>query len=144
MIQIYHALFQSHLNYGLQVWGQNLPKNNRLQMLQKTALRLIAFSTPRTPSLPLFQQLNLFNINDLVFLSNIKNVFQTLRNESPVAVSDVLNLKYVSNTIVTRGKGAFKKYVRSNLAIFDPPPPPCSPLFVFGQPPPVRTLIFLF
>ena len=54
MIQIYHALFQSHLNYGLQVWGQNLPKNNRLQMLQKTALRLITFLTSRTPSLPLF------------------------------------------------------------------------------------------
>ena len=103
MIQIYHALFQSHLNYGLQVWGQILPKNNHLQMLQKTALRLITFLTPRTPSLPLFRQLNLFNINNLVFLSNIKNVFQTLRNESPVAVSDVLNLKYVSNTIVTRG-----------------------------------------
>ena len=71
-------------------------------MLQKTALRLITFSTPHSSSLPLFQQLNLFNINYLV-LSNIKSVFQTLRNESPVAVSDVLNLKYVSNTIVTRG-----------------------------------------
>ena len=56
MIQIYHALFQSHLNYSLQVWAQNLPINNRIQKLQKTALRLITFSAPYTPSLPLFQQ----------------------------------------------------------------------------------------
>ena len=75
MIQIYHALFQSHLNYSLQVWAQNLPITNRLQKLQKTALRLITSK--------------LFS--------------QTLRNESPVAVSNVLNFNYVSSEIVTRG-----------------------------------------
>ena len=103
MIQIYHALFQSHLNYSLQVWAQNLPKTNRLQKLQKSALRLITFSAPFTPSLPIFRQLKISNINDLVFLCNIKTVSKTLRNQSPVAVSNVLNLSYVSNTVVTRG-----------------------------------------
>ena len=103
MIQIYHALFQSHLNYSLQVWAQNLPKTNRLQKLQKSALRLITFSAPFTPSLPIFRQLKISNINDLVFLCNIKTVSKTLRNQSLVAVSNVLNLSYVSNTVVTRG-----------------------------------------
>ena len=30
MIQTYHTLFHSHINYGLNIWAQNLPKNNRL------------------------------------------------------------------------------------------------------------------
>ena len=87
MIQIYHVLFQSHLNYSLQVWVQNLPITNRIQKLQKTDLGLITFSAPYTPLLPLFQQLKISNINDLVFLSNIKTVAQILKNESPVAAS---------------------------------------------------------
>ena len=103
MIQNYHALFQSHLNYSLQVWAQNLPINNRIQKLQKTALLLITFSAPYTPSLPLFQLSKISNIKDLVFLLNIKTVAQTLKNESPAAVSNVLNFNYVSSEIVTRG-----------------------------------------
>ena len=31
MVQTYHALFQSHINYGLNICAKNLPKNNRLQ-----------------------------------------------------------------------------------------------------------------
>ena len=72
MIQIYNALFQSHLNYILQVWAQNLPKTNRLQKLQKSALRSITFSAPFTPSLPIFRQLKISNINDLVFFLTSK------------------------------------------------------------------------
>ena len=63
----------------------------------------MTFSQPQTPSLPLFRQLNLFKINELLYLSNIKIAFRALRNETPVAVSSVLRLKYVSNEIVTRG-----------------------------------------
>ena len=103
MVQVYHALFQSHVNYGLQIWAQNLPQNNRIHSLQKSAIRLMTFSQPQTPSLPLFRQLNLFKINELLYLSNIKIAFRALRNETPVAVSSVLRLKYVSNEIVTRG-----------------------------------------
>ena len=102
MVQVYHALFQSHVNYGLQIWAQNLPQNNRIHSLQKSAIRLMTFSQPQTPSLPLFRQLNLFKINELLYLSNIKIAFRAL-NETPVAVSSVLRLKYVSNEIVTRG-----------------------------------------
>ena len=103
MVQVYHALFQSHVNYGLQIWAQNLPQNNRIHSLQKSAIRLMTFSQPQTPSLPLFRQLNLFKLNELLYLSNIKIAFRALRNETPVAVSSVLRLKYVSNEIVTRG-----------------------------------------
>ena len=54
IIQIYHALFQSYLNYGLQVWARNLTITNLLQKLQKTAPRIITFSAPFTPSFTSF------------------------------------------------------------------------------------------
>ena len=72
MVQIYHALFQSHINYGLNIWLQNLPKNNRLKTLQKLAIRLMTFSPTQTASLPLFRQLKLFKLNELLYFSNIK------------------------------------------------------------------------
>ena len=103
MVQIYHALFQSHVNYGIQVWAQNLPKNNRIQTLQKIAIRLMTHSPPHTPSLPIFRQLNILKINVLVYLSNIKLALKSLKNEAPNAVSSALGLNYVSNEIVTRG-----------------------------------------
>ena len=90
MVQTYHALFQSHINYGLNICAKNLPKNNRLQTLQKL-------------SLSLFRQLKLFKINELLYLSNIKTTFRALRDITPSAVSNALRLKYVSNEIVTRG-----------------------------------------
>ena len=43
MISIYHALFNSHLSYAAQIWGQNLPTTSRLSKLQKTAIQLITF-----------------------------------------------------------------------------------------------------
>ena len=76
---------------------------NRIHSLQKLVIRLMTFSQPQTPFLSLFRQLNFFKINELLYVSNIKIAFRTLRNETPVAVSSVLRLKYVSNEIVTRG-----------------------------------------
>ena len=103
MVQTYHALFQSHINYGLNIWAQNLPKNNRQQTLQKLAIRLMTVSPPQTASLSLFRQLKLFKIIELLYLSNIKTTFRALRDIRPSAVSKALRLKYVSNEIVTRG-----------------------------------------
>ena len=37
---IYYAIFDSHLNYGNLVWGQNINAIERLTILQSRALRL--------------------------------------------------------------------------------------------------------
>ena len=55
LVNIYHAIFSSHMRYACQVWG--LCDNvacHRILTLQKLALRLITFSAPRTPSNPIF------------------------------------------------------------------------------------------
>ena len=50
MVQVYHALFQSHINYGLQIWAQNLLKKKQILCLQKSAIRLMTFFPLQTPS----------------------------------------------------------------------------------------------
>ena len=102
LTQIYYALFHSHMTYGLQVWGQSLPNNNRIYRLQKTALRLMTFSETTTPTKPLFRSFKILTLNDLLFLSNIKLVHDILKGKSPRAIIDTLDLNYISNRITTR------------------------------------------
>ena len=45
LLDIYHAVFSSHLMYGCQVWTQKLLSvKNRISTLQKNAIRIITFS----------------------------------------------------------------------------------------------------
>ena len=103
MRTVYFALFHSQLSYALQVWGQNISTNSRIQRLQKSAARIITFSSHNTHSDPLFKQLNILSISRLIFLSNIKLAHETLNNIAPAAVKDILNLRYVSSSYPTRG-----------------------------------------
>ena len=104
LIQIYRALFQSHVDYALQVWCQKICVNNRLIKLQKTAVRLITFSNPIAHSAPLFKQLKLNTLNELVFIANVKLTYQALNNLLPCALSNVLRLHYVVNNFYTRAQ----------------------------------------
>ena len=51
---IYYALFQPHIQYGLQIRGQNLSPNSRIIRLQKTAVRLLTFAEYNATTKSLF------------------------------------------------------------------------------------------
>ena len=53
------------------------------------------FSNHIAHSAPLFRQLQLNTISELVFIANIKLVHQALNNLLPAALSNVLRLQYV-------------------------------------------------
>ena len=99
---IYQSLFHSHINYGLPVWGQHLPNNNRITKLQKTAVRLMTFSTHDAHTKPLFSQLNIKNFNDTLQTTNILLTHHILNDNIPTAIKDALKLTYSSAPIVTR------------------------------------------
>ena len=104
LIQIYRALFQSHVDYALQVWCQKICVNNLLIKLQITAVRLIIFSNPIAHSAPLFNQLKLNTLNELIFIANVKLTYQALNNLLPCALSNVLRLHYAVNNFYTRAQ----------------------------------------
>jgi hypothetical protein len=100
---VYHAFFQIHLAYAIQVWGQKLAINSRIGKLQRSAIRLLTFSDWNTNNKPLFNQLNILCVTDLVFTMNITLVHAVLSRSTSNAIKKSLNLEYLPDSYFTRG-----------------------------------------
>ena len=100
---MYHALFSSHINYGLQVWGQtNNTSVQKIVLLQKAAMRIITFSDFRAHTNLLFKEKQILKFQDHVTLENclfvydyfkdtlprcFNNYFKTLREINPTGIN---------------------------------------------------------
>ena len=82
---IYHAIFESHLRYGCQIWYQSNSKTIRekIEILQKKALRIMSFSDSREPSSPLFKEWKILKIKDIVDMQNCLLVHSFLKGKLP-------------------------------------------------------------
>ena len=70
---IYLSLIQSHLMYGLLVWGSNnLSNKNRLVVLQKKAIRIISHGHYLAHSEPLFKANKILKFSDLYMTKGIR------------------------------------------------------------------------
>ena len=104
LINIYHAIFASHMRYACQVWGlRDNSVTHRILTLQKSALRLITFSKPRSPSSPIFSELRILKFFDLVEVMNILSVYQHLNSKLPADLLVTLNFSKMSHSFGTRG-----------------------------------------
>ena len=72
---IYYALFQPHIQYGLQIWRQNLSPNSRIIRLQKIAVRLLTFAEYNATTKPLFARTK--------YLASLRLCFQAQYYISP-------------------------------------------------------------
>ena len=76
LINIYHAIFGSHLRYACQVWGQIRTQGIlRLSNLQNKALKIIYFQHYQSNSDHLYFLSKILKIDDLVQLLNCHFVF---------------------------------------------------------------------
>ena len=67
--QLYYSLIYSHLSYGIIIWGNTYTSTLQpLFILQKRVLRIMTFANYDSHSSPIFRQLELLKINDLVFI----------------------------------------------------------------------------
>ena len=101
---IYFSLFQPHIYYGLQIWGQNLCPRSRINRLQRIAVRLITFSVFNAPSKPLFVLAKIPTVSEYVFKLNILLAHDILNLASPFAVQQILNIQFLPDRYLTRGK----------------------------------------
>jgi len=107
LIQIYYALFFSHLNYSCQIWGQNFNHNlERMFILQKRCLRLMTFSDFNAPSSEIFAHLNLLKVSDLIKSRNVSLVHQILNAQCPPRISSIFSLNYYQHDHQTRGNSS--------------------------------------
>ena len=81
---IYHALFESHLRYGCEIWGQtsNLKLIN-LEKLQNKALRILNFKGPLYSSNILYKETSIIKLKEIVKMYNCRLVFDQLNGTLP-------------------------------------------------------------
>ena len=98
---VYYALFSSHMSYGCQIWGMS-PNAQRIIRLQKSAVRILTFSNFNSHTKPIFRDLKILSLPDLIFLSNIILIYQILNDISPIDICNIFNLHYQSSNHLTR------------------------------------------
>ena len=65
LLSLYHAIFNSHMIYGLPVWGNTTDNHlQRIITLQKKAIRAISYSGFNDHTSPIFKKLNILKLKD--------------------------------------------------------------------------------
>ena len=77
---LYNSLIASYINYGLLLWGV---ESNRIELLQKKAIRLITNSNYNAHTTPLFIKLGLLKIQDMFKLKLLKFYYKLSSNLLP-------------------------------------------------------------
>ena len=70
LISIYHAIFDSHLNYTSIVWSQTKSSINKVFIIQKKPLRTIHFKDKFDHTRFLFSASNIIKLPDKISIEN--------------------------------------------------------------------------
>ena len=91
--KICFALFDSHLRYAPQVWGQG--SNNIADMIKRTqnkALRIISFKERTEPSDPLYANHKILKLRNIITSNNCLFIYDQLCDNLPNAFSNYFKL----------------------------------------------------
>ena len=80
LLTIYHTLIHSHILYGLLLWGSQY---ERIEKLQKKAIRVVANSPYISHTTPIFKTMNILKINDLFDIQLFKLYYRIVNNRLP-------------------------------------------------------------
>ena len=98
-LNVYYAIFYSHLNYSCNLWGLTTEENlKKIEVLQKKCLRIITFSDFNSHTNQLFIDLKLLKVRDLIKLHQLKFVYEFYKKVIP---TDLQNLFKFSSDIHT-------------------------------------------
>ena len=79
-VTLYNALILPHVNYNLIIWGHY---SNRIEKLQKRALRAITCSAYNAHTEPIFKALNLLKVKDIFLQSKLKLFHKHVNQKLP-------------------------------------------------------------
>ena len=95
---LYHALIQSHISYGLQIWG-NATSATKINILQKKAIRIVHRKPYRAHTEPLFKCCKILKLEDHYKLQNILFAYDFKHGLLPSSFHSFYNHPYqVRNT----------------------------------------------
>ena len=93
LLQIYFGQFYSRLVYGSQIWGLIDNDNFKILTQQKKAIRKISFSHFEAHSNPLFKNMGLLKLPDIMKINNIIFVHNVLNNKAPAVFQNYFKFK---------------------------------------------------
>ena len=84
LTSLYNSLFASFLQYGIIVWGLTYDIHTKpIYLLQKKVVRAIAFKSFTSPSAPIFSDLKILKLYDLLDLKLLIFVFESVNKIPP-------------------------------------------------------------
>ena len=101
---IYYSIFNSHLIYACEIWGQN---QNSLRFtgvtkLQNKALKVINFQSSDSPTGPLYQRNKVLKIADFISYKKALFIRNTLKKENPQVFHEMFIMLNQNHTYNTR------------------------------------------
>ena len=95
LFMIYNSLVLPYLNYCNNIWGNTYKSHlSKMYILQKKAVRIITNSHVQSPSAPLFKELQILSIYDLITLNTLIFMYSINANILPDKFSNM----FVSNS----------------------------------------------
>ena len=77
---LYNSLILPHLNYGIMTWGY---KCDRINKLQKKAIRIVSLSKYNAHTEPIFKRLHLLKVADILKIQELKFYYRFMHNTLP-------------------------------------------------------------
>ena len=100
---LYHSLFNSHVNYGLPVWGYASDTLlDKIIKAQKKAIRTITFSKYTAHVAPLLKKLNILNIKDQRYLKTASLLWDLKSSTLPQSLASHFTIANTTHTHNTR------------------------------------------
>ena len=95
---LYYSLFYSHLTYGMLLWGNSMVESNQNKIikLQKKAVRIVGKARYNANTDPIFANLKLLKVKDIIQLENVKYMYQITHRSLPKPLLDT----FISNADV--------------------------------------------
>ena len=101
---IYFAIFDSNLRYGCHNWGQkDSQKFKSITTIQNTGLGILNFKRSLEQSSPLYKNIKILKLTDLIKLNNILFVYDQIINNLPNAFENYFQLKRQQHNHFFRG-----------------------------------------
>ena len=105
---LYFSQIQSHLNYGLALWG-NMSSTTLLNKLQKAQNKCMNIITGKRVSQHCYKKLSILRIRELLELEYCKFSYKPLHRELPIRIEELSNQDQFGKTL--------KKNIDTKLAI---------------------------
>ena len=111
LMQVYHAIFESHIRYGIIFWGSSLKTNvNKVLLIQKKAVRILASLKYRESCRETFIKLEIMTVISLY----VYDILLFVKNNLAL-----LNQDTVTHTHNTRAKQTFVRPFKHRTKLYE-------------------------